>query len=154
MKPRDTLYRLAATAADYRACHAIMRTNGNFDQQLKFPTVVADRGGKIVGFLSTNACDWCHMAGPLETSNGSPIMVMRLIEAYENLIRLMGLTRYCFSIAKSQKRWIEQTSSFDMVEAIAEDEENIVFEKILAGDPMHTRIPEIEDVQFTEAQEA
>ena len=76
---------------------------------------------------------------------------MRLIEAYENLIRLMGLTRYCFSIAKSQKRWIEQTSSFDMVEAIAEDDENIVFEKTLAGDPMHTKVPAAEDVEFTES---
>lgn len=144
MKPIKTLYRLATTAADYRACHALMRANGNFSQQLHFPTVVADRDGRILGFLSTNECDWCLLAGPLETQTPNPIMVMRLCEAYENALRMMGITRYCFSIAKSQKRWIEQTSSFDMVEAIAEDSENIVFEKILAGDPLHTKAPELE----------
>lgn len=144
MKPLKTLYRLASTAADYRACHALMRANANFNQQLHFPTVVADRDGKIWGFLSTNECDWCLMAGPLETQTPNPIMVMRLVEAYENVIRLMGVTRYCFAIRKDQKRWIEQTSSFDMVEAIAEDDNNIVFEKILAGDPLATRVPEVE----------
>lgn len=144
MKPTKTLYRLATSGADYRACRALMRVNGNFDQQLHFPTVVAERNGRIIGFLSTNECDWCLMAGPLETQTPNPIMVMRLVEAYENAIRLMGITRYCFSINKKQKRWIEQTSSFDMVEAIAEDDENIVFEKILAGDPLHTRVPELE----------
>lgn len=141
MQPRDTLYRLASTAADYRACHALMRTNQNFsDQQLHWPTVVAERDGKILGFMSTNTCDWCILSGPLETTSHNPIMVMRLVEAYESALRIMGITRYCFAIKRVKKQWVEQVQSLDMVFHVGGDEEEIVFEKILPGDPMYTRV--------------
>jgi len=141
MKPVSTLYRLASTAADYRACHAIMRANQNFhDLQLHWPTVVAERNGKILGFMSTNKCDWCLLAGPLETSTHNPIMVMRLAEAYEAALRVAGITRYCFAIKRSQKRWLEQVSSLDMTTEVAGDKNEAIFEKILPGDPLVTRI--------------
>lgn len=137
MKSERTLYRLASISADYRACHAIMRANGNFDQQLHFPTVVAERDGRILGFLSTNECDWCLLAGPLETVGRNAIMALRLIEAYEAALRVMGITRYCFSISRANNSWLEQLRTHHM-EEIASDTQNVVFERILPGDPLST----------------
>ena len=51
MTPRDTTYRLATTA-DLRRCHALMREQGE-PSTLSWLTVVAERDGKLLGFLSS-----------------------------------------------------------------------------------------------------
>lgn len=138
MQPRDTLYRIASAGSDYRACHAINKALGKPGKPLHFPTVVAERDGKILGYLSTHReVTWCLMAGPLEVLTPSPFMSMRLIEAYESVLKAVGITRYCFAIDKGQQGWIEQVK-ISGANIIAEDEKDVVFERIFPGDPYYS----------------
>lgn len=131
MHPTTTIYRLADNPRDYAACHEIMRTNGSKDWDLHWPTVVAVRDKQIIGFLSSNKVDWCVMAGPLELARPSPFVVLRLIEAYENVMRFMGVTQYCFFIAKSNQHWMRQAEAIGLTR-IRENEFNVFYERILA----------------------
>lgn len=75
------------------------------DVKLSFPTVMALRDGKLVGFLSTRASKKAVMAGPL-VMNGllsKGIVAMRLAEAYEQILSEAGVTDYLFSIDKGNK---------------------------------------------------
>lgn len=131
MHPTTTLYRLADNPRDYAACHAIMRANGSKDWDLHWPTVVAVRNKEVIGFLSSNKVDWCVMAGPLELLRPSAIVALRLIEAYENVMRFLNVERYCFFIAKSNERWLAQAQALGIPQ-IRQNDENIFFERILA----------------------
>lgn len=114
--------------------------HGRFqDCKLAWPTVVAERDGRVIGFMASSPCDWCLMGGPMDMETPSPIMAMRLIEAYENLLIRSGITRYCFYIEATNKRWIEQVSAIDFVTQIGGDEQNVIFEKLLPGDPKITK---------------
>lgn len=131
MHPTTTVYRLADNPQDYAACHKIMRANGSVDWDLHWPTVVAVRDKEIIGFLSSNKVSWCQMAGPLELKKPSPFVVLRLIESYEYVMRYMGVTQYCFFIAKSNKHWMTQAEALGL-RRIRENEENVFFERILS----------------------
>ena len=102
MHPSQTLYRLATTPADYRRCHVLLRSQGA-THRLAFPTVLAERGGTLLGFLSTNPNDRAIVAGPLVLmTNGHNlgIVAMRLIEAYERILTLAGVASYHFAIPR------------------------------------------------------
>lgn len=131
MAPRNTSYRLADNPRDYAACHAIMRENGSRDWDLHWPTVVAVRDREVIGFLSSNKVDWCVMAGPLEMKNPSAITALRLAEAYENVMRWLGVERYCFFIARSNQRWLDSAFRLGFIPIRANDE-NVFFERILS----------------------
>lgn len=131
--PTTTIYRLADNPRDYAACHTIMRANGSKDWDLHWPTVIAVRDGEVIGFLSSNKVDWCQMAGPLELKRPSPFVVVRLIEAYENVMRFLGVTRYCFFIARSNTHWMKQAERFGLL-PIRHNRENIFFERVLAAE--------------------
>lgn len=131
MFPTSTIYRLADNPRDYAACHEIMRTNGSTDWDLHWPTIVAIRDKQVIGFLSSNKVDWCVMAGPLELTKPSPFVTLRLIEAYEIVMRRMGVTQYCFFIAKSNQQWMKQAEAIGL-HRIKENEFNVFFERILS----------------------
>ena len=111
MQTSKIIYRLADCASDYTACHKILKLHGRpSDWKLHFPTVIAVKDKKVLGFLSTVKCSWSVLAGPLETLepqvNG--IMILRLLEAYDVVLRTMGVTRYCFEVKKENDHWIKQ----------------------------------------------
>lgn len=129
MHPSKTLYRLAEEA-DYETCYKILKKNKRpAHWQLNFPTVVAVRRGRVIGFLSTVKSDWALMAGPLESPN--VFVSMRLAEAYENALRFMGVSRYCFFIRKDHPnpKWAEQAGQ--LATPIKQDSERIYYERIL-----------------------
>lgn len=107
-----------------------MRANGSPDWDLHWPTVVAVRDKKIIGFLSSNKVDWCQMAGPLELIKPSPFVTLRLIESYEYVMRYMGVSRYCFFIAKSNEHWMRQAKALGLT-PIRENAQNLFFERVL-----------------------
>lgn len=99
MFPRSTKYRLATSPADYKACRALFADNHGADptNSLSFPTVMAERDGALVGFLSTWSSKKALIAGPLEVKGGKNIFLfIRLIEAYENVMRIAGVKRFLF----------------------------------------------------------
>lgn len=132
MHPTSTLYRLADNPSDYRACHAILRANNQPKWTLHWPTVVAERDGKIIGFLATNKSNWCHLVGPLELAQPSHfITAIRLLEAYENLMRFLSVTSYCFFIERKNDKWLQAIKDFGFV-PIKANPEAVWFERILA----------------------
>jgi len=93
-----TTYKLVSTPREYTLCHEFLREeNVKFDG-LSFPTVVAFRGLQMVGLISTVKDKDAVVAGPIHISvDGNPSFVMiRLVEAYENVLRRAGLTQYLF----------------------------------------------------------
>lgn len=99
MYPRNTIYRLARTPRDYRACRKLFEENHGAEplHNLSYPTVVAVRDGEIIGFLSTDTRKKVIMAGPLEVKGGkNMITFIRLIEAYEVVLRVSGVTSFMF----------------------------------------------------------
>lgn len=101
MYPRDTIYRLANSPKDYHDCRELFCDNhGAYPtKSLHFPTVVAVRGGVIIGFLATLPIKDRIMAGPLEVANGSNTFVaLRLIEAYSNVMKTAGVSQYEFFV--------------------------------------------------------
>lgn len=130
MYPAHTIYRLAVIE-DLPACNAILEAQFGQSWPLGFPTVVAERDGEILGLLSTNTeCNWALMAGPLALKRPSFITVMRLCEAYEVVLRKMGVTRYCFFISVWNNKWIRQATEIGC-KVIRSNDKNLFFERLL-----------------------
>jgi len=111
MKPDGTFYRLATKPNDFKRCHLIWKKypeRFGKPYKLGFPTVLAEREGRLIGFLSTNTSQGLFMAGPLIVHgiNGltGPTLI-RIIEAYENVLKLMKISVYHFHIGEDEKEW-------------------------------------------------
>lgn len=108
MTPRDTRYRLAASSRDYARCHALLRAQGP-DTDLTFPTVLAEREGQVVGFLSTRPSKQAIIAGPLvidRATSRPAITAWRLADAYEIILRRAGVTSYAFHVSAGRPEWV------------------------------------------------
>ena len=104
-----TSYRIAEQK-DYKVCHKLLRESVLPDCPLHWPTVVAERDGKILGFLSTQTNQGFIEAGPLVVSDEISVkafIALRLAEAYENILKLSGIHTYYFGIEKEREEWIE-----------------------------------------------
>ena len=96
---------------DKKRCLELARHHGmETVARLEFPTVVAKRKGKILGFLSTRPTKDAIVAGPLVVGPEvkGPI-TMRLVEAYENVLRMAGVLSYLFYVEDQHwKRQVER----------------------------------------------
>lgn len=107
MRPSSTIYRLVHGQRDLRACRAMARAQG-INRTLGWPSVCADRNGQILGFLATTPSRKAVIAGPLVVTPGLQrplIVVMRLIEAYEVVLRKAGVTSYLFHVETANPFW-------------------------------------------------
>jgi len=102
MTPRDTEYRLAASPRDYARCRDLMRGQPEAsDTHLTFPTVMAERAGRLLGFLSTHPSKDAVIAGPLILAPDLPrpgFVTLRLGEAYDAVMRKAGMAFYWFHV--------------------------------------------------------
>lgn len=116
MKPIKTTYRLAAVPSDYRAVRALSGTT----ERMTWPTVVAERDGRIIGCFGTYFSDDAIVAGAMHAPHA--IVGLRLIEAYERVLRLAGVRSYLFSIAVDAPASWRHTlkNSTDLVEPLGE----------------------------------
>lgn len=111
MKPDGTLYRLANRPNDFKRCHLIWKKYPErFGEPYKlgWPTVLAEREGKLIGFLSTNTSQGVIMAGPLIVHGVNGLLgptLIRLIEAYEVVLRAAKVDSYVFHIGEDEKEW-------------------------------------------------
>src|SRR5262245_8225094 len=99
MIPLQTIYRLS-TPQDVAACKKIWSNHENLfgkPKKLGWPTIVAERNGKIIGFISTAPYTKYLVCAPLILNGGSGIFTtMRLIEAYEFILRKAGVHGFYF----------------------------------------------------------
>lgn len=105
MKPRNTTYRIAHSSKDYHACRELFAQNHGADPSVHFqwPTVVAERNGEVIGFLTTERSHGRIMAGPLEVKGGKNIFIfIRLIEAYTNVMRAAGISFFEFYVPSNR----------------------------------------------------
>lgn len=110
MRPRATTYRLAYSAQDYHRCHQFLKDQGQEEEgSLSWPTVMAAREGALVGCLSTIPSKTAIIAGPLVVSTKRPLMtVMRLVDAYEYVLREASISAYHFGIDLTEHQdWLD-----------------------------------------------
>lgn len=100
MKPTHTSYTLATSSKDYAECHALeLAETGAESHAYSFPTVIARRDGEVIGFFATIPPDKYVIAGPLVIKGGrNPVVAMRLIEAYDVVMRRLGIQLYYFTV--------------------------------------------------------
>jgi hypothetical protein len=71
-----------------------------------FPTVIAERDGKIVGLMATrpNRDDVveCHAV-----KADSAFIALRLMECYERILRVFDIKGYCFSMSKENRYFMD-----------------------------------------------
>lgn len=108
MRPRNTVVRLATKPEDYRACRALLPAAEQC--WLAYPTVMAYRGEDLVGFLSTRPFREVGkriVAGPLYLIPGraSMILALRLLEGYEVVLAMSGVTHYLCHVAHANTVW-------------------------------------------------
>lgn len=106
MRPLDTTYRLARPGGEFNRLYALAKRAGGriHKGDFGFPTIVAERDGKVIGFVATKPDDRAVIAGPLviEGEKGNPFVFLRLAEAYENVMRLVGVKVYLHAIDKGR----------------------------------------------------
>lgn len=108
MHPEQTQYLLATQPSDYARCHALMKRQRLATDRMGWPTVMALRRGELLGFLSTQRRDDAVVAGPVALApDASPIIIMRLVEAYETVMVLAGIQFYYFYLERDHPRWVQ-----------------------------------------------
>lgn len=79
---------------------------------LEFPTVVADHDGEFRGMLGTTDDEFL-ISGPFYAD--SPMVMIKLLKAYRNVMRLLGVESYYFSVEKTNKDWLAQVRRLSMM---------------------------------------
>lgn len=102
-------YFLIRELSDYKLVRQFIRDQGEPDDSLSFPTVVAvDEAGEILGVLSTDLQKNLVVAGPLVINKkirGYRVIV-GLVDAYDEVMRGMGITSYVHSVDENNKPWL------------------------------------------------
>ena len=119
MKPRETNYRLMVQS-DRPMLKKIWADNKKLfgePKKLGWPTVVAERQSRILGFITTDTTAKLIVAGPLIVNGGSSsFTVLRLIQAYENVLKYAGMDGYFFHIEKKNKHWLKMVRTVGVPE--------------------------------------
>lgn len=91
-----------------------------------WPVVIAEDKGKIKGVLGTLDDEDFIISGPFFAENG--IVMIRLVKAYRNVMRLLGANKYYFFVEKSNERWLKQVRRLKMmVEREDMEQEDLVW---------------------------
>lgn len=107
MKPTSTIYRLARAGGEFNKLYALAKKQGLSlpAGTLNFPTVLAERDGKVLGFLSTLPTTEAVLAGPLVMGQKSMLTAIRIAEAYEVVLRTAGVDTYFIQIDPARAEW-------------------------------------------------
>ena len=129
----QTEYSLVNSSKGYSQCHDFLKSNGMKHSGFTFPTIMAKREGEVIGVLGTIPLKNVVVAGPLWVSvagNGS-FVAIRIIEAYDNVMRNAGLTMYYFSVEKDNPKWLSLIRKMDTEELDDNDPELFWFKRTL-----------------------
>ena len=134
MHSATTTYKLIAKPSEYRALHRVAKKVGvKTDTGLSWPTVVAQRDGKTIGFLSSRLKGENVIAGPLAIDvDGPPIFVARrLVEFYEMFLYAARVPHYFFNINKDNDKWVRTVTDLLKLESYAEKDGVLWFKRKL-----------------------
>jgi hypothetical protein len=134
MRPGDKdSYRLVTEPQEYAICHRLLKERGDQDQPMTFPTVLARRDGKPIGFISTQPSNKAVAVGKLvvQETNRPLIIALRLSEAYENVLRLAGIKTYLFPVDRKRPEFLKVVEKLGVVEQVRESTSNIWFRRTL-----------------------
>lgn len=110
MYPSSTTYRLARPGGEYNRLYALAKRAGYRPRigDFQFPTVVAERAGKVIGFVATQPGQEAVVAGPLVIDGGpNPFVFLRLADAYENVLRQAGVKVFLHTIDKERPEHVK-----------------------------------------------
>lgn len=115
MHPARTNYYLVTTQQESRRCRAFLAAQGEHTRRIQYPTVYAEREQAVVGVLGSHYRQGCLAAGPLIVATRRPIFVgLRLLEAYEDLLKRSGVRTYMFAVEKTQPHWKAALDAFGL----------------------------------------
>ena len=127
MKPTHTKYRLAHPGGEYNRLYAMMKREMGIREPLGWPVVVAERDGRVVGFLGTADRDDVLIAGPLVIEGShNPFMFLRLTEAYENVLRLACINSYYFTVDEGNFEQVALVKSLGIPQ-VGQDKNKLIF---------------------------
>lgn len=128
-----TDYIVARTAEDYTRCHLLLEEEGRNQDGISFPTIMAIKDDELTAVLCTHVSDGMIVAGPVAIKGGQPRYwtFIRLIEAYENVMRGAGVTMYIFSVPNEEERYLELIHKLLGIEPYAEVEGRKFFDRRL-----------------------
>lgn len=90
-------YKVAVNPGDYARAHRLMKEYGGSKQKLTFPTILAVKDGEVVGLIGTRIYKDMIVAGPVVVRRTMGALgAIRLVEAYENAMRNMGIEWFIF----------------------------------------------------------
>lgn len=97
-----------------------------------FPTVLAERNGEIVGLMSSSMKreDVIECTG---IKADSPIITLRLMEAYESVLSTFDVKGYIFTIAKDDDWFIDEVLRLPDTEQYGEAANHIFVKRIIHG---------------------
>ena len=133
----DTSYLLASSPADYTKCHSFLEEEKIEHDKLSFPTVMAVRYNQVIGVLGTIPLKDAVVAGPMHIGvEGNPSFVLiHLIESYENVLRMSGISMYNFYVLKTDVDFINAIDrikdSWDVKQLYTDQSDKVWFERIL-----------------------
>lgn len=124
-------YRLAKPGGEYNRLYRMAEKEGMSNTHFGWPVIVAEENGKAIGFLATYDTESALIAGPLviEGSN-RPFVFIRLVDAYENLLKTIGVSVYCFRIAKDNPERIAWVDKYGY-ERVGETETMMIYKREL-----------------------
>lgn len=125
------IYRLAKPG-EYPKLHAFAKEHSGHSIAMTFPTVVCEDDGEVRGLISTVPHKKAIIVGKFVST--SPFIALRLIEAYENLLRHAGVTLYLFPVATDDGGKMSNTLSRTFgIQPYASDEENDWYKREIAA---------------------
>lgn len=132
MFPQKTEFHIVRPGGAFNKLYALAKRVGQplTTGMLNWPTVAAERDGKIIGFLSTLPVNGVVMAGPLVLEKPSMLMTIRLGEAYEVVLRLAGVNTYFHMVSKDQPEYISMLERLGYTQ-FGVDGDQVVMKRVL-----------------------
>lgn len=98
-----------------------------------YPTIIAEKSGKVIASLATIMREEAIIAGPLVVRQDQPHRrtVVRLIDAYDAVMRLLGVKAYVFEASGKLKELVQKIG----MKPFATNEDGTFFIRWLVEEP-------------------
>lgn len=109
IRDKKTSYTLGVSYRDMIEATDFLEGQGITGRQLGKPMVLARREGKVVGIVATQPDNKDIIAGPMAVNveeGANTYVLMRMVEAYENVLMLARVSGYYFAIALNEESWL------------------------------------------------